>query len=104
MDTNSRDRLVASLDKLRASLYHFQVVSAEYSAFVEEVETLPKNATLEEVVEKWKGVDGEKVTEQDVRQLLKNYNTMGGRDAVLRGAKHRIDCGLGSERAFWEQR
>jgi len=45
-----RQRLEASLEKLRKALRHWQISSAEYEALREELQTLPGNATREDMV------------------------------------------------------
>lgn len=45
-----RQRLEESLAKLRKALRHWQVLSAEYEAFREELQGLPDGASREEMV------------------------------------------------------
>lgn len=45
-----RQRLELSLEKLRKALHHWQIFSAEYEGFREELQALPAGASREDMV------------------------------------------------------
>ena len=45
-----RQRLEQSIDKLKKALRHWQISSAEYEALREELQTLPPDASREDMV------------------------------------------------------
>lgn len=53
-----RQRLEQSLEKLRKALRHWQIFSAEYEAFREELQALPADASREDMVSFERGLPG----------------------------------------------
>ncbi|PUU79873.1 Prefoldin subunit-domain-containing protein [Tuber borchii] len=89
-----RQRLEASLEKLRKALRHWQVSSAEYEALREELQTLPGNSTREDMMKLKVGSEfgGTVVDEKDVKALLgDNVGIKRTVDQAITAVGHRIN-------------
>ncbi|KAH8153616.1 uncharacterized protein LAJ45_02429 [Morchella importuna] len=87
-----RQRLEESLAKLRKALRHWQVLSAEYEAFREELQGLPDGASREEMLAVGLDFGGTLVDENEIKTFLGDKvgkrRTLG---QVIATVGHRID-------------
>ncbi|RPA97371.1 hypothetical protein L873DRAFT_1691182 [Choiromyces venosus 120613-1] len=87
-----RQRLEASLEKLRKALRHWQISSAEYEALREELQTLPSDAMREDMLKVGSGFGGTVVGEKDVKTLLgDNVGIQRTVEQAIAAVGHRID-------------
>ncbi|PWW73055.1 hypothetical protein C7212DRAFT_285436 [Tuber magnatum] len=87
-----RQRLEASLEKLRKALRHWQISSAEYEALREELQMLPGDATREDMLKVGSGFGGTVVDEKDVKALLgDNVGIKRTVDQAIAAVSHRIN-------------
>ncbi|KAG0125061.1 Prefoldin subunit-domain-containing protein [Tuber indicum] len=87
-----RQRLEASLEKLKKAIRHWQISSAEYEALREELQVLPSDATREDMLKVGSGFGGTVVDEEDVKALLgDNVGIKRTVDQAIAAVGHRIN-------------